>query len=176
MSFYVIQVKTGAEEKYCKRAQKLLQPGSEKLLWPRRSLRLRRRGLWRDSVSSIFPGYLFLQTKLIAPELYRNLKKVPGFTRFLKDNANLEPLSSRDREILLHFLSFGEIVHRSTVSFGADRRIRVIAGPLKTLEGRIVRVDRRKGRAQVRLELYDHSFLIDFGFEALESVPEPRRE
>jgi len=28
-----------------------------------------------------------------------------------------------------------------------------------------VRVDRRKRRARVRLELYENSFLIDFGFE-----------
>ena len=34
----------------------------------------------------------------------------------------------------------------------------------------IVRVDRRKGRARVRLELYENSFLIDFGFEAIESL------
>jgi len=40
---------------------------------------------------------------------------------------------------------------------------------LKDLEGRIVRVDRRKGRARVRLELYADSFEVDFGFEALDS-------
>jgi transcriptional antiterminator NusG len=57
------------------------------------------------------------------------------------------------------------------VSFDAERRIRVISGPLKTLEGRIIKVDRRKGRARVRLELYEDAFLIDFGFDAIESLP-----
>jgi hypothetical protein len=31
-------------------------------------------------------------------------------------------------------------------------------------------VDRRKGRARVRLELYENSFLIDFGFDDIALV------
>jgi transcriptional antiterminator NusG len=33
----------------------------------------------------------------------------------------------------------------------------------------IVRVDRRKGRAKVRLAMYDNSFEVDFGFDSLEA-------
>ena len=73
--------------------------------------------------------------------------------------------------MLSHFLAFGEIVDKSMVTFDEDRRIRVLSGPLKGLEGRIVRVDRRKGRAKVRLEMYEDSFEIDFGFESLEAAP-----
>ncbi len=55
--------------------------------------------------------------------------------------------------------------------FDENKRIRIVAGPLKNLEGMIVRVDRRKGRARVRLALYEDSFEVDFGFEALEAAP-----
>jgi transcriptional antiterminator NusG len=37
----------------------------------------------------------------------------------------------------------------------------------------IVKVDRRKGRARVRLEMYEDSFEVDFGFEALDSAAPP---
>jgi len=104
--------------------------------------------------------------------MYWKLKRIPGFIRFLKDNQHIEPLNPRDRELLVHFLSYGEIVQRSKVYFDQDKRIRVISGPLKVVEGRIVKVDRRKGRARVRLELYENSFLIDFGFDALEQAPD----
>jgi transcription termination/antitermination protein NusG len=43
----------------------------------------------------------------------------------------------------------------------------VINGPLKGLEGKIVKVDKRKGRAKVKLDLYDESFLVDLSFELL---------
>ena len=171
MAFFVIQVRTGNEERCRLQAEKLLHPTRERLFWPRRSLRIRRQGQWRDSVAAIFPGYLFLQAEELATEMYWRLKGLPGFQRFLRDNMHIEPLGPRDRELLQHFLSFGEVLDRSTVSFDADRRIRVISGPLKTLEGRIIKVDRRKGRARVRLELYEDAFLIDFGFDAIESLP-----
>jgi transcriptional antiterminator NusG len=165
MPFFVVQVRTGGEERFRRQAQKFLVPGESELLWPRRSLRVRRAGGWREAVSPIFPGYLFLRTTLLEPGLFRGLKSLPGFTRFLRENSDVVPLAERDQMILQHFLSFGEVVHRSRARFDAQRRIQVLDGPLKALEGRIVRVDRRKGRARVRLELYENSFLIDFGFE-----------
>ena len=170
MAFFVIQVRTGKEQQYIKQAVKVLQPPRQRLLWPRRALRIRRQGEWKDSVAAIFPGYLFLQADSNSPPLYGALKRISGFLRYLKDNHNIEPLNARDREILLHFLSYGEIVQRSKVYFDKDNRIRVISGPLKGMEGRVVKVDRRKGRARIRLELYEDSFLIDFGFDALEQA------
>lgn len=172
MTFFVIQVRTGKETQFLKHGGHFLETPGEQLHWPRRNLRIRRQGVSRDSIASIFPGYLFLQAESIAPQLYWNLKRIPGFIRFLKDNQHIEPLSPRDQEILVHFLAYGEIVQRSKVYFDQDKRIRVVSGPLRGVEGRIVKVDRRKGRARVRLELYEDSFLIDFGFDALEQAPE----
>jgi transcriptional antiterminator NusG len=170
MAFFVIQVRTGKEQQYIKQADKVLQPPEQRLYWPRRALRIRRQGEWKDSVAAIFPGYLFLQAESIPPALYGALKRISGFLRYLKDNQHIEPLNERDREILLHFLSYGEVVQRSRVFFDRDNRIRVISGPLKGMEGRVVKVDRRKGRARIRLEFYEDSFLIDFGFDALEKA------
>lgn len=177
MTFFVVQVSTGAEERFLLRARQELQVSREhsglhmKLWWPRRSLRIRHRGTWRNSEAAIFPGYLFLESEEVTPELYRCLKGIPGFLRFLRDNHDIEPVGRRDYRILKHFISLGEVVHRSTVVFDECRRIRVIAGPLKGLEGRIVKVDRRRERARVRLELYENSFMIDFGFDALDHAP-----
>jgi len=170
MAFFVIQVRIGKEQQYIKQADKVLRAPEQRLFWPRRALRIRRQGKWRDSVAAIFPGYLFLQVESVSPPLYSSLKRISGFLRFLKDNQHIQPLNARDREILLHFLSYGEVVQRSRVFFDEDNRIRVISGPLKGMEGRVVKVDRRKGRARIRLELYEDSFLIDFGFDALEKA------
>jgi transcriptional antiterminator NusG len=174
MSFYVLQV-AGSEERYLSRAQRCLDPESQRLWWPRRSLRIRRRGKWLSSVAAIFPGYLFLQAESVTPQLYWDLKGLPGFLRFLKDNQHIEPIGPRDRETLKHFLTYGEVVSRSTVTFDENKRIRVISGPLKDLEGRIVKVDRRKGRARVKLEMYEDSFVIDFGFDSLEASSAPAK-
>lgn len=98
------------------------------------------------------------------------LSRIPGFLRFLNSNDNIVPLSREDRDLLTYFLSFGQIVKKSVVYFDDNNRIRVVSGPLKQLEGQIIKVDRRKGRAKVRLDMFKDSFLIDFGFEAIEKV------
>ena len=172
MNYYVIQVKTRGEDEYLRRAERFLGESETKLIFPRRNLKIRRRGEWRDVVAPIFPSYLFLETEEVTPSLYERFRRIPGFFRFLINNDNIVPMSDEDRALLTHFLSFGEIVDKSIVYFDERNRIRVVAGPLRGLEGRVVKVDRRKGRAKVRLDMYSDSFLIDLGFEALDNVSE----
>jgi len=173
MPFFVIQTQSRAEERLLGGAGRLHPELREQLVWPRRRLRIRRGGQWRETLAPIFPGYLFLRAAEVDVETFRSLKGLGGFVRFLESNSNIVALGRSDTELLGHFLSFGEIVGNSVVSFDEQRRIRVTSGPLRGLEGRIVKVDRRKGRARVRLELYNDSFLIDFGFSAIEPAAEP---
>jgi len=170
--YFVLQVKTRGEEKFIRFAEAVLRPLDRRILWPRRSLRVRRRGRWRDVLAPVFPGYLFIETEEVPAELYWGLKRLPGFIRFLKSNHDIRPLPMPEARILTALLKYGEVVQRSTVEFDETRRIRIVDGPLKELEGRIVKVDKRKGRAKVKLDLYDDSYLVDFGFEALEAAPD----
>jgi transcriptional antiterminator NusG len=176
MDYYAIQVRTRGEGKYLRVARyfldayNLLPEEEGRLLWPRRKLTIRRRGKLQDSLAPIFPGYIFLETERFDPDVYWVMKRIDGFFKFLKDNQHIEPLQGPDRELLLHFLQFGEIVSKSEVYFDENKRIRVLEGPMKGLEGNIVKVDKRKRRAKIKLTLYKDSFLIDFGFELLEPV------
>jgi transcriptional antiterminator NusG len=176
MNYYAIQVKTRGEETFLNMAknrvaiQELLPNGPDCFIWPRRKLFIRKSGKTREHFAPIFPGYVFLEIESISHELYINIQAIKGFYRFLKDNRHIIPLEARDREILLHFLSYGEIVESSEVCFDENQRIRVMKGPMKGLEGNIVKVDKRKKRAKVRIHLYEESFLIDFGFQLLEAA------
>jgi transcriptional antiterminator NusG len=170
MPFFAAQIWTGSEGKFLSLVQKSYKTMPARLIWPRRKLRIRRRGQWRDSLAPIFPSYIFIHADGVAPDLYRAMRSTPGFLRFLLANDNIVPLEQKDQDLLNHFLSFGEVVDKSMVTFDKDYRIRVISGPLKGLEGAIVKVDKRKKRAKVRLALYSDSFNVDFGFEVLEQI------
>ena len=69
-------------------------------------------------------------------------------------------------------MSGGEIAGESKVVFDLNDRIKVIEGPMKDLEGEIIKVDKRKKRAKIKLNLYENSFTIDFGFKILELIKE----
>ena len=89
--------------------------------------------------------------------------------RFLKTTQKVAPLAGRDLEIALHFIEkIGPLAGLSKVYYNDESRIVVLSGPLAGLEGNIVKVDRRKKRAKVKLDVYEDSFLIDLGFEVIE--------
>ena len=176
MEYFALQVWTREEERYLKLARNYLDiaiPGwrsRARFLWPRRKLTIRRRGKTREELAPIFPSYVFLETEEITPDMYWTLKRTSGFIRFLESNQNIEPLRGEERRLLLHFLQYGEVVEKSTVTFDENSRIQVVEGPMKGMEGRVVKVDKRKKRAKIRLTFYEEAFLIDFGFEFLEKL------
>ena len=167
MNFYVISVRAGKEEALLTIARRREELAPVQFHWPRRKLTIRRKGKRIETLAPLFSGYLFMETDSITEPIYRTTKRLPGFYRFLESNDRIRPLSGEDLELVGHFIKLGEIIGKSQVVFDENSRIHVKNGPLSGLEGKIVKVDRRKQRAKVRLDLYKESFLVDFGFELI---------
>ena len=169
MHYYALQVKTRGEEKYIKLFRALHPEITLPIHFPQRSLDIRRRGAIIHSRSGIFPGYIFIETENDDDILNYHwaFRRTEGFYRFLRSNQDICPLADRDLELVLHFIKTGPLAGKSLVIFDENSRIVVIEGPLAGLEGRIIKVDKRKGRAKIKLDIYGDSFSIDLGFEAL---------
>ncbi len=168
MEYFAVQVWTGHEQEFARRLSAV--PGfGDALLVPKRVLSIRRAGKIRREERPIFPGYVFLasETAEIASSSRWLLRGSRHFVRFLPSTLDPRPVGERDRRLIAHFMSFGKAADTSRVTFGPDDRIVVLEGPLKGLEGMIVKVDRRKRRAKVRLDLCQDSFLIDLSFEVI---------
>ena len=169
MNYYAIQVKTGGEEKFIRLFASLNPNLRFPLHFPRRRLTIRRGGTARETTAAIFPGYLFIEAEredLLAHQ--RTFRRTDGFYRFLKSNQKISPLSDKDLELVLHFIKkSGPVAGISRVYFNENSRVVVMEGPLLGLEGRIIKVDKRKKRAKVKLDLYDDSFTIDLAFEVI---------
>lgn len=170
MPFFVIQVTTGRETE-CRRF--LLKTGcfSEKsLVFPRRKLMIRKQGKSREKQEPLFPGYLFLRCEEVSPDHIHAVRTTPGIFSFLKVDGAPLPLYREEEEQLARFLRHGEIAGISTIDLRENQRIAVLRGPLMGQEGLIVKIDKRKKRAKVRLSLYKEAFLVDFGFEFVEKI------
>lgn len=168
MEYFAVQVWTGYEEDFARRLAANPLFGDD-LLVPKRTLSIRRAGKIRREERPIFSGYVFLANPGGAIETQRRwaLRSSSHFIRILPSTANPTPIGERDRQLIAHFMSFGKAADTSKVTFGPDARIVVLEGPLKGLEGMIVKVDKRKRRAKVRLDLCRDSFLIDLAFEVI---------
>ncbi len=173
MQYYTIQVKTRTEQKFIKLFKALNPDCNVEIHFLQRMLNVRKKGIVKPVLSPIFPGYLFIEVdEDDSIERYHWLfRKTEGFFRFLKSNQDIEPLSGKDLETVLHFLKKnGPIAGVSLVHFDENSRIVVDEGALKGLEGCIIKVDKRQGRAKVKLDMYGNSFPIDLAFEMIKKV------
>ena len=172
MDYYAIQVKTRGEEKFIRLFKALHPDAPFQLHFPRRRIDIRRRGKLYQTTAAVFPGYIFIENdgENILEHQW-SFRRTDGFFRFLRSNQSIRALADRDLELVLHFIKkAGPVAGLSRVYFNEDSRIVVVEGPLMGLEGRIVKVDKRKRRAKVKLSLYDDSFAIDLAFEVMGSL------
>jgi transcriptional antiterminator NusG len=169
MNYYAIQVKTRGEEIFIKLFNALYPETELPLYFPQRRIDIRRRGVIRQETAAVFPGYVFIEAE--ADDILAHqweFRRTGGFYRFLRSNQEIMPLANRDLELVLHFIKkVGPIAGISRVYFNEDSRIVVMEGPLMGLEGRIIKVDKRKKRAKVKLDLYKDSFSVDLAFEEI---------
>ena len=178
MNYYAIQVKSRAENKFIRLFRAMNPEITFPIHFPQRRLDIRRGGKIRPSMAPIFPGYIFIEAscdeEIIACQW--EFRRTEGFYRFLRSNKEITALTDRDLELVLHFINnAGPVAGRSKVYFNEDSRIVVVEGPLVGLEGRIIKVDRRKGRAKIKLDLYNDSYAIDLAFEVIGSLYPPKK-
>ncbi|MDR2798483.1 MAG: antiterminator LoaP [Treponema sp.] len=173
MNYYALQIKTRSEEKYIKLFRALHPEMAIPIYFPQRKLDIRRQGVLIHSNAAIFPGYIFIELEHTEDILTYHwaFRKTDGFYRFLRSNQNITALAGKDLEVVLHFIKkVGPIAGKSKVYFDENSRIVVTEGPLMGLEGKIIKVDKRKGRAKIKLDLYEDSFAIDLAFEMIDAA------
>jgi transcriptional antiterminator NusG len=168
MNYYAVQVKTRSEEKYISLFRATYHHNIL-IFFPKREIIERHKDVSVKRTLGIFPGYIFIKiedTEGINKYKWA-LRKTEGFLRFLRSNRDITPLTGKDLEIALHFIKIGPVAGISKVYFNDEDRIVVCNGALKGLEGNIVKVDKRKGRAKIKLDLYNEAFLVDLAFEII---------
>ncbi len=170
MLYYAVQVRSTEEDDFIRRILAKEEPPKGRFFAPKRLLPQRKAGKVTNKLLPVFPGYVFYETPSLDDADRWIIRRTAGFYRFLKTSLEPSPLSDNDKSILLHFISFGKYADISKVTFDENDRIVVIQGPLKGLEGKIVKADRRRGRAKVALDICSTGFLVDLGFLVVEKV------
>ncbi len=172
MYFFAMQVTTGHEKTF---KAKLLYAMQANYCYPVHiPVQIkpeRRKGRLFKTERVIFPGYVFLEypDAALSYQLLTIIQRLPYFIRVLPQTAAALPLREKDAR-LLSFLIQPKQKKISQAYFDENDRIVVIDGLLKELQGFIVRVDKRKGRAKVKLEMCDNPFTIDIAFEDIKKV------
>lgn len=172
MSWYVIFVRTGFEDEFCRYTNKVKEQRyagiNYNLLVPKRKIFERKQGVKRQVIKTMFPGYVLLETETIY-EFFFQAKNSPHIIRFLRDNAYFQEVRKEEIERILMMVDCRGLIEISK-AFVENEKVRITDGPLLGREGIIQRIDKRKGRAKVKFAINENVLLIDLGIEILEKT------
>jgi transcriptional antiterminator NusG len=177
-NWYAVQCVSGKEEAARRCLLNLFK--NYKTFYPKRELEIRKDGKVTKQIKALFPGYFFLQSgsRMMyyeAIEMVKNINgmfsgvtllKVVGMTKDKNSCGSDEITPIRDQEIdlFLEITNQEEVVEFSTYKKTGDK-IKIISGPLTGLEGIIIKLNARKKRVKVGVELLGQMQIIDLGAE-----------
>lgn len=165
--WYSVFVVTGTEEKAKERIKYRLQEGYTVVV-PKRLLRIRRGGVWRIEKRPLFPGYVLINGEIDTDTYYR-LKNIPDVLKLLKTGNQPAKIDPDEMAVLSRLMCNSEEIGFSDVIV-ENGFVRVIDGPLFSLEGIIKSIDHRKQRAKVRLNFLGEERTVDLGISILKPV------
>lgn len=125
-------------------------------------------GEWHVVVKDMFPGYVFLET--LRPEAFLSMiKQFEPMLAFLKNGQTILAVTEEEERFLKMFC--GE-VHLLKMSYGTikDGQFFLDSGPLKGHEEAIVKADRHKRSAAVRIRVGQKEQMILAGLEIREKT------
>lgn len=167
LAWYAVFVKTGEEDKVKERLDYRFG-GSPAVMIPKKIIKERKNGKWYRRVRNLFPGYIFIHGALDEHD-YKQLWRVPGLYKLLCTDREPVQIPKREIEVFSHLFDDEDIIQESDIFMEGDK-ITIVNGPLASLQGRILKVNRRKGRARVLLDFLGEERVIDLGVNIIEAV------
>jgi transcriptional antiterminator NusG len=163
--WYSIFVQTGYEDKIRAYYLQKICPHLEFII-PKRQLRERQEGLWKEILKPIFPGYILVRGCMNYNDCYA-IRRKNHVLRVLSDFTG-EPSKIHPSEIavLLKLLQNGEVIRPSKAIDMGDR-IKIIEGPLKNFHGIVQSVNRRKSRARIMLNFLQKERKVDVSLQII---------
>lgn len=173
MRWYVLQTKTGEEEKLVLLIRKIVPHHLynecfvvyQEQLW-------RRQGQNFVHVRRAFPGYVFITATDPEP-LFICLKQVPAMSKMIADgNYFFLPLEPGEADFLGQIMNDNHVVSLSYLSTDGRGNILQVSGPLAFCVSQIVRIRFGKRHVLVRLKLLGEEKTILLGIVLSEDICE----
>ncbi|NLM11743.1 MAG: antiterminator LoaP [Clostridiaceae bacterium] len=166
-AWYALFVKTGEENRVKERLDYRFG-GSPAVMIPKKIIKERKNGKWYRRIRNLFPGYIFIHG-VLDEHNYKQLWRVPGLYKLLCTDREPVQIPKREIEVFSHLFDEEDTIQESDIFMEGDK-ITIISGPLTSLQGRILKVNKRKGRARVLLDFLGEERVIDLGVNIIEAA------
>jgi transcriptional antiterminator NusG len=166
--WYVLFVNTNQEEKV-KRILEKEVVNQYQFIVPTRELRERKDGKWHSVKRRLFPGYVLVKG-IMSIETYYKFKTIPGIIKLLSGEEEFLTVDEKELKVLKILIDNDDNNIGISTLYKENDVIKIIAGPLMGMEGQIVKVDFRKGRAKVSLSFMNEERIVELGIEVVDKI------
>ena len=164
--WYILHVRTGEETNVLTVLRRNLPQA--KGIVPQKTMREQRNGHWKIVIKTIFPGYVFVYLLWDVPTYYK-LNGIAGFIRILGNDNDPSHVPEDEMQIVLRLAGDGDPLGISNVYFEGSK-VKVKSGALQGLEGQILKVDARRFRAKVNINLMGEPRIVELGVNVIEKI------
>ena len=173
MQWYVLQTRTGEEEKLVEMVRRVVPHplyGECFVIYHEQVWRRQQKNFVQ--VRRAFPGYVFITSR--EPEaLFFCLKKLPAMVKMMAhDDDFFLPVEAEEEAFLKQMMNEQHVIGLSYLETDGKGRILRAAGPIKSCISQIVRLKFGKRYALVRLRLLGREKEIFFGIVLKEDLKE----
>lgn len=165
MDWYVICVESNYEDYVRNRIEYILRDIDIEysLVIPKRELLERKKGNNKRVLKCLFPGYIFVNTSQII-DFYYQVKIIPSIRNFLmSDGVFLKVEEEEIVQILLLLNHDGVAVFSEGHYVG--KRVIIERGPLSDGIHKIIKIDKRKKRAKIEVQLGNKVIYVQLGLD-----------
>ncbi len=111
-------------------------------------------GKKKEKLKKLFPGYVLVEM-IMSDESWYIVRNTPGVTGFLGSSGKgAKPVPLYDEEVERIFKEIGYNENVVVADYEPGDNIKIVDGPFKMLQGKIIDVDKEAGKANVSIDLF----------------------
>lgn len=174
MAFYCVKCTTGNEEAVSIELQKQLRQYDTGAVacFPMKIMFEKHRKQLVEAKKSLIPGYLIIATDIEVEQLTSLVHDVKGIYYLLRYANSEQPsfaLKGPDADYALWVLMNNGIIKPSKVEFVPGAPIKIIEGPMKGMNGKILDVSRRGHKARIEIPFMGNNFQVTLAIDYLKN-------
>jgi transcription elongation factor/antiterminator RfaH len=131
---------------------------------------MKRQRIWSDRKKIVeeplFSSYIFVH---ISPQEHLQVLQTPGVVRFISFEGQKVPVRALQIEAIRQFVLTGEDITLDESEYTLGKKVRVISGSMKGLEGRLINHLGHQ-RVKVEIDAIRHSIFITIAMASLEII------
>lgn len=111
-------------------------------------------GKEKEKLKKLFPGYVLVEM-IMSDESWYIVRNTPGVTGFLGSSGKgAKPVPLYDEEVERIFKEIGYNENVVVADYEPGDNVKIVDGPFKMLQGKIIDVDKEAGKANVSIDLF----------------------